>query len=46
LAQIEAVQRIWPATRLCALDDCGHAPQRDQPRRVIAETLALFRTAA
>jgi len=42
LAQIEAIGRIHAAARVVALPDCGHAPQRDQPERVIAETLRTF----
>ncbi|MEJ6003305.1 alpha/beta fold hydrolase [Paucibacter soli] len=42
LAQIEAVGRIHPAVRVLALEQCGHAPQRDQTDRVIAETLRLW----
>jgi len=44
LEQIRTIRRIWSATRLAELPDCGHAPQRDQPTRVIEETLALLRT--
>jgi pimeloyl-ACP methyl ester carboxylesterase len=43
LDQIHAVRRIWPATQLCELTECGHSPQRDQPERVIAETLAFLK---
>lgn len=43
LAQIRAVGRLHPRlTTVCALADCGHAPQRDQPEAVIRETLALL----
>ena len=45
LAQIHAIQRIHPPTRLCELRDCGHAPQRDQPQAVIAATLDLLASA-
>ncbi len=37
LDQIEGIRRRNPATRLAMLDTCGHAPQRDQPERVITE---------
>ncbi|WP_397533712.1 alpha/beta fold hydrolase [Roseateles sp.] len=42
LAQIEAVGRIHAETRVVALQECGHAPQRDQPEAVIAHTLQLL----
>lgn len=42
LAQIRAVGRLHADTRVCALGDCGHAPQRDQPEAVIRETQALL----
>ncbi|MDN3918690.1 alpha/beta fold hydrolase [Roseateles violae] len=42
LAQIEAIARLRPGTRLCVLAGCGHAPQREQPQRVIDETMALL----
>jgi pimeloyl-ACP methyl ester carboxylesterase len=42
LAQIEAVGRIHAGARVVALEACGHAPQRDQAERVIAETLQTF----
>jgi pimeloyl-ACP methyl ester carboxylesterase len=31
LAQIEAIQRRLPKTRLLVIADCGHSPHRDQP---------------
>ena len=44
LAQIEAVGRIHPqGTRVLALPDCGHIPQRDQPAAVIDATQELLR---
>jgi len=42
LEQIRAVGRLHADTTVCALADCGHAPQRDQPEAVIRETLALL----
>ncbi|WIT12852.1 alpha/beta hydrolase [Paucibacter sediminis] len=42
LAQIEAVGRIHADTRVVALAQCGHAPQKDQPEAVIAHTRALL----
>lgn len=46
LAQIEAVGRLHPAaTRVLALPDCGHIPQREQPEAVIAATLQLIQEA-
>jgi len=45
LAQIEAVGRIHAGTRVVALADCGHSPQRDQAERVIAETRLSFEAA-
>lgn len=43
LEQIRAVGRLHsPGTTVCALANCGHAPQRDQPEAVIRETLALL----
>jgi pimeloyl-ACP methyl ester carboxylesterase len=36
LEQIEAIRRLHRETRLVALPDCGHAPQRDRPATVIA----------
>lgn len=42
LAQIEAIARIHADTELCALDACGHTPQRDRPDDVIARTLTLL----
>jgi pimeloyl-ACP methyl ester carboxylesterase len=42
LAQIHAIQRMLPATRLLELRDCGHSPQRDQPAAVIAATIAFI----
>lgn len=46
LAQIEAVGRIHPTgTRVLALPECGHIPQRDQPEAVISATLQLIKEA-
>lgn len=42
LEQIHAIQRMHSTTRLLALEQCGHSPQRDQPERVIASTAAFF----
>lgn len=42
LEQIDAIARMHSATRLLALEQCGHAPQRDQPDQVIASTAAFF----
>jgi pimeloyl-ACP methyl ester carboxylesterase len=36
LAQIEGIAQRVPQTRLLALPDCGHSPQRDRPGAVIA----------
>jgi len=42
LAQIDAIQRLHPATELLALEQCGHSPQRDQPEEVIARCTQFF----
>ncbi len=42
LEQIHAIQRMHAATRLLALEQCGHSPQRDQPEQVIASTVAFL----
>jgi pimeloyl-ACP methyl ester carboxylesterase len=42
LEQIRRIQRRLPATRLLELPDCGHAPHRDQPERVIAASVELI----
>ncbi|MDQ6628641.1 MAG: alpha/beta hydrolase [Pseudomonadota bacterium] len=37
LAQIEAIARRLPKTRLLAIPDCGHSPHRDQPATLSRE---------
>ncbi|HEX6020066.1 MAG TPA: alpha/beta hydrolase [Burkholderiaceae bacterium] len=39
LEQIHAIARHLPHAALIELADCGHSPQRDQPERVIDETV-------
>lgn len=35
LGQIRGIARRVPSTELVELEECGHSPQRDQPRRVM-----------
>ncbi|HYF59187.1 MAG TPA: alpha/beta fold hydrolase [Burkholderiaceae bacterium] len=35
MAQIEAIARAVPGTRLLALEGCGHSPHRDRPDEVV-----------
>jgi pimeloyl-ACP methyl ester carboxylesterase len=47
LAQIEAIARALPKTRLCVIAECGHSPHRDQPEtlmRHVAGFVAESRT--
>jgi pimeloyl-ACP methyl ester carboxylesterase len=36
LAQIQAIARLAPQTRLAVFEGCGHSPHRDQPEGLIA----------
>jgi pimeloyl-ACP methyl ester carboxylesterase len=45
MAQIDGIAAALPGTRLLKLGDCGHAPHRDQPDKVIAATLDLIEAA-
>jgi pimeloyl-ACP methyl ester carboxylesterase len=45
MAQIDAIARALPATRLLKLPRCGHSPHRDQPAAVIDAVAAFMRNA-
>ena len=45
LAQVRGIAQRVPGTRLLELPDCAHSPHRDQPQKVIAETLAFMAAA-
>jgi pimeloyl-ACP methyl ester carboxylesterase len=46
LAQIHGIAQLLPQTRLLALADCGHSPQRDQPAALIAAVRSFFQANA
>lgn len=48
MRQIRRIAELRPggATELVEIEDCGHSPHRDQPERVIAETLRWIRERA
>ena len=46
LDQIQSIQRRNPAAQLAILPECGHAPQRDQPERVMIEVTRFIMDAA
>jgi pimeloyl-ACP methyl ester carboxylesterase len=49
MEQLERIARGAPQSVLLKLEQCGHAPQRDQPERVmqaIGELFARVRDAA
>lgn len=39
MAQIDTIARLTPHSELLKLESCGHSPHRDQPERLIAETV-------
>jgi pimeloyl-ACP methyl ester carboxylesterase len=43
LQQIRGIAERVPQTQLRELPDCGHSPHRDQPERVIAETVSFIK---
>jgi pimeloyl-ACP methyl ester carboxylesterase len=43
LEQVHGIQRLLPHAQLCILPRCGHSPHRDQPERVIAESVRFIR---
>ena len=44
LYQIEEIQRRAGQTRLLAIPDCGHSPQREQPGQVLAAVRSFLAT--
>jgi pimeloyl-ACP methyl ester carboxylesterase len=42
LAQLDAIERRVRDVRRVVLPECGHAPHRDHPERVLAEALAFL----
>ena len=46
MRQIRRIAELRPAgaTELVELDDCGHSPHRDQPERVIAESVRWLKS--
>jgi pimeloyl-ACP methyl ester carboxylesterase len=46
LEQVHGIARRVPGTQVVALEQCGHSPQRDQPRRVIDHVTRFVRAAA
>ncbi|GIK88158.1 MAG: alpha/beta hydrolase [Burkholderiales bacterium] len=42
LAQVEAVAKAVPGTRVVVLDDCRHSPHKDQPARLVEEVARFF----
>ena len=42
LEQVRGIARRLPATRLVEIPACGHSPHRDQPERLIEETLRFI----
>jgi pimeloyl-ACP methyl ester carboxylesterase len=45
MEQLDRIARGVPHARLLKLEQCGHAPQRDQPERVMAAIAALYEEA-
>ncbi len=43
LAQIEGIARSVPHSKLLPLDGCGHTVYRDQPERLVHETIAFMK---
>ncbi len=46
MEQLDRIAHGVPAARLLKLENCGHAPQRDQPEHVLSAIEALYRTAS